>query len=117
MAELAKEAEVSEEEVLEALEAGQAYRFASLDAPGDDGPGRAASLGDDDPEFGRVEQRQLLWPLVARLPVRQQEIVRLRFVEDMTQYEIAERLGISQVHVSRLLARSLATLRALASTN
>src|SRR5438105_7347222 len=112
--ELAAEAQVSEEEVLEAMEAGQAYRFASLDAPspGDEGDTMGAALGDDDPELIDAERRATLSPLLSRLPQREQTILHLRFFEGLTQSEIASRLGISQMHVSRLLGRSLAQLRA-----
>ena len=115
--ELAAEAQVTEEEVLEALEAGQAYRFASLDAPNpgdEDGDSLGAHLGEDDPQLVDAEHRVALSPLIARLPPREQTILHLRFFEGMTQSEIASRLGISQMHVSRLLARSLAQLRASA---
>jgi RNA polymerase sigma-B factor len=115
--ELATEAGVSEEEVLEALEAGQAYRFASLDAPSpgdDDGDSLSTHLGEEDPGLIDAEHRAALSPLIARLPQREQHILHLRFFEGLTQSEIAARLGISQMHVSRLLARSLAQLRAAA---
>jgi RNA polymerase sigma-B factor len=117
IAELAAEVEVSEEEVLEALEAGAAYRFASLDAPpaGDgDGDTLAARLGVEDAELDDAERRATLSPLLAQLPRREQLILHLRFFEGLTQSEIATRLGISQMHVSRLLARSVAQLRAAA---
>lgn len=119
IAELATEVEVSEEEVLEALEAGQAYRFASLDAPsGGDGEGETlvTRLGAEDAGFGDAERRAVLSPLLAQLPERQQLIVRLRFFDGLTQSEIADRLGISQMHVSRLLARTVAQLRAAAQS-
>jgi len=115
--ELASEAQVSEEEVLEALEAGQAYRFASLDAPSpgdDDGESLATHLGEEDAGMVDAEHRAALSPLISRLPQREQRILHLRFFEGLTQSEIASRLGISQMHVSRLLARSLAQLRAAA---
>ena len=115
--ELANEAQVSEEEVLEALEAGQAYRFASLDAPSpgdDDGDSMSSHLGAEDSGMIDAEHRVALSPLLAQLPQREQTILHLRFFEGMTQSEIASRLGISQMHVSRLLARSLAQLRAAA---
>jgi len=117
IAELAAEVEVSEEEVLEALEAGQAYRFASLDAPagGDsDGESLGARMGSEDSELAGAEQRADLSPLLAILPPRERLILHLRFFDGLTQSEIAERLGISQMHVSRLLARSVAQLRAAA---
>ena len=115
--ELAAEAQVSEEEVLEAMEAGQAYRFASLDAPNpseEDGDSLSTQLGEEDPELIDAEHRVALSPLIAKLPQREQTILQLRFFDGMTQSEIAGRLGISQMHVSRLLARSLAQLRAAA---
>ena len=117
VAEIAQAAGVSEEEVLEALEAGQAYRFASIDAPmpGEDSGTLASSLGEDDPSMQDVEHRVALSPLIAKLPERQQKILHLRFFEGLTQSEIASQLGISQMHVSRLLARSLAQLREDAS--
>lgn len=117
IAELAAEAQVSEEEVLEALEAGQAYRFTSIDAPGpggDEGDTMSAQLGADDPGMIDAERRMALSPLLATLPEREQLILHLRFFEGLTQSVIAERLGISQMHVSRLLARSLAQLRSAA---
>jgi RNA polymerase sigma-B factor len=114
IAELAAEVQASEEEVLEALEAGQAYRFASLDAPRSDGEGDTVgeSLGAEDEELARTEQRAVLAPLLAALPSRQRQIVHLRFFEGLTQSEIARRLGISQMQVSRLLTRSVAQMRA-----
>jgi len=117
IAELATETRVSEEEVLEALEAGQAYRLASLDAPApgeDEGETLASHLGDEDPRMSAAEERATLSPLIQALPPRQQLILHLRFFEGLTQLEIAGRLGISQMHVSRLLARSLAELRTAA---
>jgi RNA polymerase sigma-B factor len=115
--ELATEAQVSEEEVLEALEAGQAYRFASLDAPSpgdEDGDTMGAHLGEEDAGMVDAEHRAALSPLISQLPAREQTILHLRFFEGLTQSEIAARLGISQMHVSRLLARSLAQLRSAA---
>ncbi len=120
IAELATEVEVSEEEVLEALEAGQAYRFASLDAPapGDaDGETLAARLGAEDEQFDTADQRATLSPLLSRLAPREQMLLHLRFFEGLTQSEIAARLGISQMHVSRLLARSVAQLRSAAQSD
>ena len=112
--ELAAEAEVSTEEVLEALEAGQAYRFSSLDAPApgdEDNDTLGGRFGDDDPRMADAENRASLSPLLAKLPEREQLILHMRFFEGLTQSEIATRLEISQMHVSRRLARSLAQLR------
>src|SRR5207248_9964182 len=97
-----------------AAPAGQASGCAPLDAPApgdDEGEGMRAHLGQNDKELAEAEHRAALSPLIARLPAREQMILHLRFFEGLTQSEIAGRLGISQVHVSRLLARSLAKLR------
>lgn len=113
--ELAVAIDVPESDILDALEARHAYAADSLDAspPGDD-PGRtvAASIGAEDPAILAVEDREVLRPLLAALPDRERSIVMLRFFERKTQSQIAEQLGISQMHVSRLLARTLAGLRA-----
>lgn len=117
IAELAAEVAVSEEEILEALEAGQAYRFASLDAPvanDPEGETLATKLGGEDSGLDAAEHRATLFPLIERLPPRERVILQLRFFDGLTQSEIATRLGISQMHVSRLLARSVAQLRAAA---
>jgi RNA polymerase sigma-B factor len=120
VAELARELGSSEEEVLEATEAGQAYRFASLDAPApgpdDEGSATLASqLGEYDATMAAAEDRAALSPLLANLPEREQRILYLRFFQGLTQSEIATQLGISQMHVSRLLARSLSQLRSVAA--
>ncbi len=114
--EIAQSASVSEEDVLEAIEAGHAYRFTSLDAPSgtDDEGSLATQLGEEDQALIDSEHRVALSPLIARFPPRERTILHLRFFEGLTQSEIAGRLGISQMHVSRLLARSLAQLRASA---
>jgi RNA polymerase sigma-B factor len=111
--EVAAHLNATEDEVLEAMEAGGAYRPSSLDAPRADSA--AASLesrvGWEDTGFELAEHRVLLERVLARLPQREQTIVRLRFFEDMGQAEIAAQVGISQMHVSRLLARTLLQLR------
>ena len=111
--EIAHAAAVSEEEVLEAIEAGHAYRFTSLDAPSgnDDDMSLSAELGEEDQGLIDSEHRVTLSPLIAQFPPRERMILHLRFFEGLTQSEIAGRLGISQMHVSRLLARALAQLR------
>ncbi|TMK47092.1 MAG: RNA polymerase sigma factor SigF [Actinobacteria bacterium] len=114
--EIAQRAEVSVDEVLEAMEAGRAYRFSSIDAPAGDDDDRGASpaaaqLGEADTGLEEVEQRMLLSPLIASLPKREQMIIHLRFFRGMTQSEIAARLGISQMHVSRLQRAALEQLR------
>ena len=118
IAEVAERIGASEEEVVEALEARAAYRLASIDTPvsGDDdgGSGAGMQLGDADPGYGVVEQRSVLSTLINKLPEREREIIHLRFNEELTQAEIARRIGVSQMHVSRLLSTSLAKLRVLA---
>lgn len=113
IAELARDVDASEEEVLEALEAGQGYRATSIEAPvsGADEESLADRLGEVDPGFGGAERRAELSPLLDKLPHRERVILSLRFAEGLTQSEIAARVGISQMHVSRLLSRSLARLR------
>jgi len=111
--EIAQSAAVSEEEVLEAIEAGHAYRFTSLDAPAgnDEEMSLSTELGAEDQGLIDSEHRVTLSPLIAQFPPRERMILHLRFFEGLTQSEIASRLGISQMHVSRLLARALAQLR------
>ena len=115
VSELAVHLGITDEEVLEGLESAQAYSTLSLDAGSSDtedaGSALADSLGADDPAIGEVETRATLHPLVATLPPREQRIIALRFYENMTQAQIAEQVGVSQMHVSRLLAKSLAKLR------
>jgi RNA polymerase sigma-B factor len=112
--ELAKHLGMSEEEILEGLESANAYSAVSLDAPDggdDDSPAVADSLGMMDDALEGVEYRESLKPLLERLPAREKRILMLRFFGGMTQSQIAGELGISQMHVSRLLARTLAQLR------
>jgi RNA polymerase sigma-B factor len=112
--ELALHLRVGAEDVLEGLEAGAAYSTVPLDplVQGDaDAQGLAARLGEIDLGLVRVEHRVDLAPLIAGLPKRERSILRYRFVEGLTQTEIAERVGISQMHVSRLLTRTLHDLR------
>jgi RNA polymerase sigma-B factor len=112
--ELAEHLGLSEEEVLEGLESANAYSAVSLDAPDggdDDSPAVADSLGMVDEALEGVEYRESLKPLLEKLPAREKKILMLRFFGGMTQSQIAGELGISQMHVSRLLARTLAQLR------
>ena len=114
VAELATFLGIDEDDVIEGLEGAQAYSTTSLDAPagdGEDGAMLADRLGDDDPALETIEYRESLKPLLASLPSRERRILALRFFHGMTQSQIAEEVGISQMHVSRLLAKSLATLR------
>jgi RNA polymerase sigma-B factor len=103
------------EDVLSAMEAGSAFRAASLDAPRrtDDGELRSAGdwLGDEDPRYELVEHDATLTPALKELARRERLILHLRFVEDMSQSEIARRIGVSQMQVSRLIRQTLARLR------
>ena len=114
VSELASHLQMSEEDVLEGLESANAYSTVSLDAPdsGDeDAPAVADSLGMVDDALEGVEYRESLKPLLEQLPPREKKILLLRFFGNMTQSQIAAELGISQMHVSRLLARTLTQLR------
>jgi RNA polymerase sigma-B factor len=114
VAELAHHLGRSEEEVLEGLESANAYTAVSLDAPegADDDAGSVSdAIGDFDEALERLEYREALRPLLDRLPAREKKILMLRFFGSLTQSQIAAELGISQMHVSRLLARTLAQLR------
>ena len=102
------------EDVLEGLESANAYSTLSLDSGdgSDDGLGSMlASMGMADEALEHVEIRESLRPLIERLPPRERQILLLRFYRQMTQSQIAAEVGISQMHVSRLLTRTLAELR------
>ncbi len=111
--ELAEHLSISEEEVLEGLESANAYSTLSLDVPDtdDESPAVADTLGAEDEALEGVEYRESLKPLLEDLPPREKKILLLRFFGNMTQSQIAQEVGISQMHVSRLLARTLAQLR------
>ncbi|NLU72009.1 RNA polymerase sigma factor SigF [Streptomyces sp. HNM0575] len=111
--ELAQRLSISEEEVLEGLESANAYSTLSLDVPDtdDESPAVADTLGAEDDALEGVEYRESLKPLLEELPPREKKILLLRFFGNMTQSQIAQEVGISQMHVSRLLARTLAQLR------
>jgi RNA polymerase sigma-B factor len=114
VAELAERIGVSDEEVIEGLESANAYTTLSLDAP--EGPSdRTASvaetLGEDDDALAAVEDREAIKPLLELLDERSRRILGLRFFRGMTQSQIAAEVGISQMHVSRLLSRALEKLR------
>jgi RNA polymerase sigma-B factor len=113
IAEIANEFQTTPEQVLEAMEAGSAYAPASLSAgPGDEGDlDPMETIGSADAEFARTEDRASLEPALQRLPPREREILRMRFEDGLTQTQIAERVGISQMHVSRLIRRSLDRMR------
>lgn len=113
--ELAEYLECSTEEVLDGLQVGEAYDTVSLDAPraGDDGGAvsRLEAIGDEDNRLELVDEQATIFAAAQCLPERERQILFLRFGEDLTQTEIAERVGVSQMQVSRLLRRSLQRLR------
>ncbi len=110
--EIADTTGLSEEEVVEAMETVNAYTAASLDAPTDDeGATSLQKLGAEDPSFELLESWTSVAPALRELPARERRILYLRFFRGLTQTQIAEELGISQMHVSRLLSRTLVVLR------
>ena len=115
---LAEHLGIDADEVLEGIAAGSAYSTASLDAPvGDDGDGRPPARRRGRRASATSPTSRWWQELMTRLPEREQEIVRLRFFEELSQSEIAERVGISQMHVSRLLRRSFEQMRRVAATS
>ena len=114
VAELAERVGVPEEEIIEGLESSNAYSTLSLDAP-DSSEDSALSMidviGGDDEALEHVENRETIKPLLEGLDPREKHILTLRFFKGMTQSQIAAEIGISQMHVSRLLARTLLKLR------
>jgi RNA polymerase sigma-B factor len=117
-AELAEALGVTAEQVLEAREAAAAYRAVSLDRPrdeeDDEAGGIADSVGEEDPGFSLAEDAATVQRLMRVLTEREREVLRLRFEEDLTQSEIGDRVGVSQMHVSRLIRQSVARLREVA---
>ena len=109
--ELCGKVDASVEDVLDALQSAQAHRTRSFDEPAGEDSTLAESLGAADPELGRAEIRVLLDDAFDVLSERDREILRLRFEEDMTQTEISDRIGVSQMQVSRLIRQALARLR------
>jgi RNA polymerase sigma-B factor len=106
--EIAGHLSIAVEEVLEALDAGASYRSAPLNVSGerdDDDPTAGIVFGDLDPDLQRTEDRVVLGDAIAQLPVRERRILELRFGRGLSQSEIAEEIGVSQVHVSRLLRK------------
>jgi RNA polymerase sigma-B factor len=119
VSEVADHLDASDEDVLTAMEAGQAYEAVSLDAQrsGDNESDTFAdSIGAEDERFELVEFGAAISPAFRALPQRDQEVLHLRFVEDLTQSQIAQRIGVSQMQVSRLIRRALARLRAVAES-
>ncbi len=113
VADIAAYLKVSEEEVLEGLEGARAYNASSLSTPvsADGNTELGDTLGGEDHEFELAETRILLSPAMAALDEREQRIVTLRFYGNLTQSQIAEQVGVSQMHVSRLLTKALAKMR------
>jgi RNA polymerase sigma-B factor len=113
IAELADAAGVEEEDAIDALDSMNAYATRSLDAPFEEGSDDrlAEKLGVDEPGYVEVEDDTLVAVGLAALDERERQIVELRFFHEMTQSQIASEIGISQMHVSRLLRRALATMR------
>jgi RNA polymerase sigma-B factor len=117
-AEIAEHIQASTEEVLEAMEAAVAYEPVSLDSsPGADEEDEtwAQAVGEDDPSYELVEHSVTLAPAMQALPERERLILHMRFVEDMTQSQIADKIGISQMHVSRLIRKALEAMRETAA--
>jgi RNA polymerase sigma-B factor len=114
---LAEYLEVESGQVIEAMQAIQAYEALSLDAPRPGADGDAMTYGEavgsDDERYELVELDATVSAVLEKIPKRERMILRMRFVEDLTQTEIASRVGVSQMQVSRLLRRSLDQLRAL----
>ena len=111
-ADLADHLGVSVGDVLTAVGARQGYRLPSLNAPNPTtGEDLVANIGGVDPRYASVDDRLVLQPLVAQLPLRERRILTMRFYDNMTQSQIAAEVGMSQMHVSRLLKQSLTRLR------
>jgi RNA polymerase sigma-B factor len=120
VAEIAQAVESTEEEVLEALEASGAYRATSLETPrgseDDAGDTLGDTIGRDEGGFALAEHRATLEQLLRSVTPREREVLRLRFEHDLTQAEIGERIGVSQMQVSRIIRQSLNRLRTVART-
>ncbi|GAB3673525.1 RNA polymerase sigma factor SigF [Streptomyces sparsus] len=116
-AELAERLNLEEDEIIEGLVASNGYTAGSLDTAPDEGgdgsagPTVADRLGEIDPALECVENLHALQPLIAQLDAREQQILEMRFGSEMTQSQIGEELGLSQMHISRLLTRTLTKLR------
>jgi RNA polymerase sigma-B factor len=112
VAELAAAVGVDEEEAIDALEASKAYAPRSLDQPyDDDEPARAPGLADEERGYAALERGSVVRQGLDALDERERRIVVLRFLRGMSQSEIADEVGISQMHVSRLLRKSLEAMR------
>jgi RNA polymerase sigma-B factor len=121
VAEIANDLDVPPEEVLEAMEAAVAYEAVSLESPRtgeaeDDGERHGDSVGSEDERYELIELGAAIAPTLRALPERDRLVLHLRFVEDLTQSEIASRVGVSQMHISRLIRRALTRLRTVAES-
>jgi RNA polymerase sigma-B factor len=118
--ELAQFLEIEVEDVLDALETARAHHASSLDAPHDDGEGESGSVvdsfGAEDPALLLADDRVTVDEAARQLSEREREVLRLRFVEDLTQTQIAARVGVSQMQISRILRRAVARLGELTET-
>jgi RNA polymerase sigma-B factor len=114
---LAEYLELDTEEIVDAIQAIQAYGAVSLDGPragaADDVAPYGDAMGEDDERYELVELDATITAVLEHIPARERAILRMRFVDDLTQTEIADRVGISQMQVSRLLRRSLDQLRTM----
>ncbi len=115
--ELSEVTGLDEEATIEALEVRSMHRLPSLDAPAPGIDGERLDHGGPDAAFDKADDRDLVERLVGQLPPRERELLRLRFAEQLTQSEIAGRIGVSQMHVSRLLSSTLDQLRQLAGSD
>ena len=113
IAEIAESLDATPEEVLEAMEVGSAYTTLSLSGgpSAEDEADPLEAIGEEDAGFERSEDRAALAPVLAQLPQRERDILRMRFEEGLPQTHIAERVGLSQMHVSRLIRKALAAMR------
>jgi len=113
IAEISAALEATPEEILEALEVGSAYTTLSLSAGpgGEEDADPLEAIGSEDEGFERSENRAALEPALADLPSREQAILRMRFEDGLPQTQIAEQVGLSQMHVSRLIRKSLGAMR------
>ena len=110
--ELAERLDVEPEDIVEAMDAAQAYSATSLDAPfGEEGLTPSDTLGDEDPSIAMTDEWASLAPVVEALPPRSRRVLYLRFFRGLTQSEIAQDIGVSQMHVSRILAQTIQQLR------
>lgn len=114
--EVADRLEATPEDVLEAMDAAQAYSTESLDAPiGDEGPSPVETMGGTDPSLESIDRWIAIAPAIKDLSDRERRVLYLRFFSEMTQSEIAEEIGVSQMHVSRILSNTLERLRVAAN--